>query len=356
MKIIFIIQGEGRGHRMQAVALKEILERHGHDLIKVFMGTGFRSVLSRVPDNIFRSATYFLSPFFIKNRNGQGISLWLSFIINIILSPVYLFEVIRMRIMIRKFSPEVIINFYDIIGGISTLFTTKDTRKYCISHHFFLEHPDFTWPQERIPEKLLLLAHSGITSLSSHKKLALSFTQSHNIPEKRLTIIPPLLRKEILNAQPDDQGFNLIYTLYPGYYHEIEEWCKENTDTKVKLFSEFPDLPSCNVRNLEVFDIDEKEFTDALCKCSGVSCTAGFETLAEAAFLGKQLQVVPTGDHFEQFCNAIDLERAGLGLKKDHLLPVHMKKTSTSNAEIVHSFRSWTLQAEDLVLFHLDLK
>jgi len=318
MRIVFTIQGEGRGHTMQAVVMKEILERHGHELVRVFKGI---QLLSNPPGSMdlwFNNPVYFLSPYFIPKRNRQGINLWLTFAISIVLLPAYIFETIRLGYMLNRHKPDIIINFYDIIGGMASFFTSRNTAKYVISHHFFFEHPDFNWPEERKFERMLLQLHSFLTSWSAGKKLALSFTKAESIPDKRLFIVPPLLRKKILEAQTGNNKFILIYTLYHGYYSEIRDWCRVHPSTEVKMFSNFKKIPVREVDTFEVFQINEEKFTELLPNCSLVSGTAGFETLAEAAFLGKPLVVVPSGNHFEQLCNAMDLERAGLGSKKEN--------------------------------------
>ena len=38
MKVIFVIQGEGRGHLTQALALKQMMEREGHEVVKMLVG------------------------------------------------------------------------------------------------------------------------------------------------------------------------------------------------------------------------------------------------------------------------------------------------------------------------------
>jgi predicted glycosyltransferase len=44
----------------------------------------------------------------------------------------------------------------------------------------------------------------------------------------------------------------------------------------------------------------------------GVVCGAGFETPAEALYLGKKLLVVPMKGQYEQLCNAASLESLGV--------------------------------------------
>ena len=38
MKVLFIVQGEGRGHLTQAITLEEILRRNGHEVVEVLGG------------------------------------------------------------------------------------------------------------------------------------------------------------------------------------------------------------------------------------------------------------------------------------------------------------------------------
>ena len=38
MKVLFIVQGEGRGHLTQAITLEEILRRNGHEVVEVLVG------------------------------------------------------------------------------------------------------------------------------------------------------------------------------------------------------------------------------------------------------------------------------------------------------------------------------
>ena len=38
MRFLFIVQGEGRGHLTQALALEEMLTRNGHEIVEVLVG------------------------------------------------------------------------------------------------------------------------------------------------------------------------------------------------------------------------------------------------------------------------------------------------------------------------------
>ena len=52
MKVLFIVQGEGRGHLTQAITLEEILRRNGHEVVEVLVG---KSNTRRLPGFFNRS-------------------------------------------------------------------------------------------------------------------------------------------------------------------------------------------------------------------------------------------------------------------------------------------------------------
>jgi len=95
--------------------------------------------------------------------------------------------------------------------------------------------------------------------------------------------------------------------------------------------------------------LNGEDFLDSLISCSVVFCSAGFETLAEAAYLGKPLQVVPTENHFEQYCNAIDLERSGLGNRIKSIEYFDIIHGQANNDKL-DSFKSWVNEAGKIIL------
>ena len=79
MKVLFIVQGEGRGHLTQAITLEEILRRNGHEVVEVLVG---KSNTRRLPGffnrNIQAPVKRFLSPNFLhfviqKRRLKSGL-------------------------------------------------------------------------------------------------------------------------------------------------------------------------------------------------------------------------------------------------------------------------------------------
>ncbi len=61
-------------------------------------------------------------------------------------------------------------------------------------------------------------------------------------------------------------------------------------------------------KNITIQPVDSDKFTTSMASSSGVLCGAGFETPAEALFLGKKLMVIPMKNQYEQHLNAAALQ------------------------------------------------
>ena len=80
----------------------------------------------------------------------------------------------------------------------------------------------------------------------------------------------------------------------------------------------------------------------------GVACTAGFESVSEGAYLGKPLLLIPVEGHLEQYLNACDAERTGLGL---HDSAFHLSRLlEPARGEATAKFREWVNQAETIAM------
>jgi len=67
-----------------------------------------------------------------------------------------------------------------------------------------------------------------------------------------------------------------------------------------------------HIGKLSVYPINKEEFEASMTSSKGVLCGAGFETPAEALFLGKKLLVVPMKSQYEQHYNAAALKIMGV--------------------------------------------
>jgi uncharacterized protein (TIGR00661 family) len=162
----------------------------------------------------------------------------------------------------------------------------------------------------------MLNFNTRITSLRAKKYLALSFVSMDDIPKKKLFVVPPLLRKEVLELNPGNENYLLGYMLNAGYSEEIINWHKTRPDITAHFFWDKNDAPDdLEVeKNLFFHRISDIKFLSYMKNCMGFASTSGFESVCEAMYLNKPILMVPTGGHFEQLCNSLDASRAGAGI------------------------------------------
>lgn len=134
-------------------------------------------------------------------------------------------------------------------------------------------------------------------------------------------IFTPVIRKEVRQQQVKDKGHYTVYL--PSYCDErILKVLSEIKDVEWQVFSKH-NKKAIIEKNVTIMPIDNDSFIKSMAKSKGVLCGAGFETPAEALFLGKKLMVIPMKRQFEQQCNAAALQEMGVpvikSLKEKHL-------------------------------------
>lgn len=123
-------------------------------------------------------------------------------------------------------------------------------------------------------------------------------------------ILPPVIQQSVRMADPVDQGYitvylpsfshkQLIHTFSLFKDHRFQIFCKELKQTSA-------------IGNISLMPVDKALFAESMINCHGIICGAGFETPAEALFLGKKLLCIPTRGQYEQLCNAAALQRLGV--------------------------------------------
>ncbi len=357
MKYLFIVQGEGRGHMTQALSLAQTLRAAGHEICRVIVGKSKRRELPKFfTEQIGSPVEHLDSPNFVTDKNQKSVKPFRTVIHSLLNSPLYNQSIQKIDEIVLADQPEVIINFYDFIGGLYNFSKRPKAKFICIAHQFLIAHPDFDFPEGRMLDRISLRIGNKIASLGADKILALSFQYFEDVPKKKLFVVPPLLREEIKNLQISNEGHILAYMVNPGYGEEVEEFHKNNPDQPLHCFWDKKDKPEVFKIDdtLTFHQLDDKKFLEKMASAKGYVTTAGFESVCEAMYLGKPVLMVPVEGHYEQACNAIDAMKAGAGISNEKFeigklmeyLPVY-KDTSIW-------FRGWADQARESFVKHLE--
>ncbi len=344
-KCVFIVQGEGRGHMSQSIALKEYLEKAGHLVEAVFMGTpNANSLPDYLRDHFPETIRTFQSPYFLGTPNRKGIYVGRTLLFNLLRSVIYLREALRIRREIDLLEPEVVFNFYDLIGALALRKMKSSVQRIGIGHHFLLHLKDYFGETRPRWHRSLLSVHTRIIMRSCDRVLALSFSEQEG--NSAIEAVPPLIRRDYREMFYHQGNRYLVYLLKEGYIYDLISMARQDPGFLADVFTqEIPeiDLPP----GLRIHSLGGSSFKKFMANCRGLITTAGFDVAAEAAYHGIPLAVIPAANHFEQKCNGLDIEQHGIGLLLERIeadIPDRMKPSDPA------VFRKWVERSEALIL------
>lgn len=352
MKVLFIVQGEGRGHMTQALAMEQILHRAGHEVVAIVIGTCKRR---EVPD-YFKTSTKaqvhsIQSPNFYYDKQSRSINLWKTAVYNLLALPKYVHELKKIHKLVKATQPHAVINFYDLMGGAYFALFNPVVKRISIAHQYLARHPGFPFASGNPLQKRLFQLTNFATSLNSHSTVALSF-RDYPVANKRLPIAPPLLRSEIFELSPHNGDYLLAYVVNKGYAQDLMQWHNQNRRVKIHCFWDNKDHGDewSPRQGLTFHYINDKKFLNLMAGCMGYVSTAGFESICEAMYLGKPVMMVPVAQQYEQACNALDAVKAGAGISSDKFdLGPFLAYLSTYKVEH-NRFKDWVRLYESILL------
>ena len=347
MKVMFTVQGEGRGHMTQAISMKQLLERHGHEIVAVLAGGNPERPLPAFFEQAFKIQRI-TSPTFAQKEN-RGISVRRSILATAPQIPEIRESLNTIRGAIERARPDIIINFLEPLMGVYNLLHRHDTPVLAVGHQFMIKHPQFVKTDDFAMQQLSMHQYVRFCGARSNY-LALSFYPAPTARRGRLIVSPPLLREQLFQLKPTNGDYLLVYLVLHGFAPDIARWNKENPEIPIHCFYDKPNAPAEErvSDTLTFHKLHGEKFLQMMAGCRAVVCTAGFESVCEAAYLGKPLMMVPVENHFEQYLNGLDAEHAGIGLRdsKFNLSRIIDHRPSAALA----NFKKWVDQSESIIL------
>lgn len=318
MKILFIVQGEGRGHFTQAITLEDMLLRNGHDVVEVMVGeSSSRTLPGFFNRNIKAPVKRFISPNFLPTGDNKRANLTKSFAYNLLRMPEYVRSMSYINRRIKETGAEVVINFYELLTGLTYAIFRPSVPYVCIGHQYSFLHSDFNFPDKSPTQLWMLRLFTRLTALRSSKKLALSFREMEPDVEHKVVAVPPLIRQEVTAIQPEEGNYIHGYMVNSGFADSVGDFHAKHPEIPLKFFWDKADAGEVTRvdETLSFHQIDDVKFLNGMAGCRAYASTAGFESICEAMYLGKPVLMVPA--HIEQDCNAYDAMRAGAGIVSD---------------------------------------
>jgi len=299
----------------QALACQELLSRWGHELVGVVAG---KNSARSLPDFFARGfpvpVTTLASPGFVF-RDSRSVDVPATVWQSVVQAGRHRASLRELRAIIRRAKPDLVINFLEPLAGLLQLLQPLRVPVLAVGHQYMIHHPDYVKLPGHTAQQLGMRWFVNLVSARSHR-LALSFYETDDLPERRLTVCPPILRRQLFELQATSGDYFLVYLLNHGYAAEINAWHQAHPTVTLHCFYDKPGAPEVEPARprLTFHRLNGEKFLRMMADCRAVVCTAGFESVSEAAWLGKPLFMVPVENHVEQMINALDAVNLGFGL------------------------------------------
>ena len=347
MKFLFIVQGEGRGHFTQAITLEEMLLRNGHEVVEVLVGkSSTRTLPGFFNRSIHAPVKRFISPNFLPTADNKRANLTKSFAYNLLRLPEYLRSMYYINQRIRETGAEVVINFYELLTGLTYALFRPSVPYICVGHQYLFLHRDFEFPDKNSCQLWMLRFFTRMTALRSSKKLALSFLEMEQDDMNQIVTVPPLIRQEVTAIRPEKGDYIHGYMVNSGFADSVESFHAKHPEVPLTFFWDRSDAEEVTRidETLSFHQIDDVKFLNGMANCRAYASTAGFESICEAMYLGKPVLMVPA--HIEQDCNAYDAARGGAGIISDNFEVDRLLEFARSEYQPEENFRSWVRSCE----------
>ncbi|MFD0989741.1 glycosyltransferase family protein [Mariniflexile jejuense] len=296
MKVLYAIQGTGNGHLSRARDIIPILQKKDIELDILVSGT-------EADINIPYPITYQLKGLsFVFGKKG-GVDFWKTY-----------FKAKSMRLHkeintlpIEKY--DLVINDFEPVSA----WACKLKKKPCVSlsHQAAVLASNAPKPKKKDALGKLILKKYAPTT----KQYGFHFKAYQD------NVFTPVIRHDIRTVVCE---IGTHYTVYlPSYDDEkIIKILSKIPEVSWQVFSKHTKKSSV-IGNISLHSITNEAFVKSMATSKGILCGGGFETPAEALFMGKKLMVIPMKGQYEQQCNAAALKEMGVpvikALKKKYI-------------------------------------
>lgn len=289
MKIFYAVQATGNGHISRAIQLLPYLEKLG--AVDIFL-SGANATLE--------------TPLPIKYRS-KGLSLFYSTCGGLDYKKMWRHNSVVRALREAKDLP---VENYDLVINDFDFITSQACRIKKIPSVQFGHQASFMSVNTPRPDKR---SYFGEMILQRYAP-ATRYIGLHFEPYDSY-IFPPVIKDVFLRANPRDEGHITVYL--PAYQRNcIESHFKKLSHIHFHWF-----LKGINEihreQNITYYPINNALFNESLINCHGIVTGGGFETPAEALYLGKRLLCIPIRAQYEQICNAAALKKIGIPVLDD---------------------------------------
>ena len=303
MNILYGVPGEGLGHATRSKVVIGHLLAQGHQVCVVSSSRAYTMLATAFPGRVHEIRGFHLA------YKGLAVSKLRTAVLTLRTAPDDLrINFAKYRELLCDFEPEVVISDFEsfsyLFAKMHRLPIVSIDNMQIISRAKLnvavpkAERGNFNLAKSIVRAKLPNSRHYFVTTF-------------FNLPlaKPNTTLVPPIIRPEILAAKPTGGGHVLVY---------------QSATTQQNLVPLLQQLPDQQFRiygfnkqeshdNVQLCAFSEAGFIADLASCRAVVTNGGFSLISEAVFLHKPICAIPIPAQFEQWLNAAEVEAMGYG-------------------------------------------
>ncbi len=302
MNILYGVPGEGMGHATRTAVIVDHLIQH-HELRLVASDRAFQFLNKRYPDKVveieglhfgFKDGKVSKTATLEKNLRNLPKTLRTNFR-----------EFFRLD---ADFIPDLVISDFESFSFVYAKlhgipFISIDNMQ--VMDRCKLEIPmdsaaksDFKLARQIVKAKVPGASHYFISSFFDAE-----------VQKKNSSLVPPIIRQSIVDAQCTRGNHILVYQSSGGKSN-LEEVLNALPNEAFKVYGK---AASGQSKNISYMPFSEEGFIADFASAKAVIANGGFSFISEAVYLKKPVYSFPLPGQFEQYMNAAYIEKCGFG-------------------------------------------
>ncbi|WP_299436829.1 MJ1255/VC2487 family glycosyltransferase [uncultured Aquimarina sp.] len=302
MKILYGVPGEGMGHATRAKVILEHLVKN-HEIRIVSSDKAYLFL-----KKIFPNQTYQIKGFQFSYKDGvvSKSKTSANIIKNAPKNLVANFK--KYKVLQGDFTPDIVISDFESFTYVYAKYhripiISIDNMQIIDRGKIDIKIPE----SERINHKIAKAVVKAKLPNCNHYLISSFF--DIELRKKNSVLVPPIIRKEILEADQEIKNHILIYQSSCSQEIMIDILNKL-TDENFLLYGFNKEE---NHGNVALKKFSETEFIDNFRTAKAVFCNGGYSFISEALFLNKPICTVPIKNQFEQYLNGAYIQKLGYG-------------------------------------------
>jgi uncharacterized protein (TIGR00661 family) len=296
-RIIYGVSGEGSGHSSRAREILPHLLAGGHRVKVASYDRGYRNLRDDF-DVLEIEGLHIAS---VENK----VSLVETFVDNVSRLPEGMKKLRELRELFRSFEPDCVITDFEPMTAY--LANHHDLPLITLDNQHRMRYMRYPCPARLKGDALV--TETVIRAMIPRPDVSLVTTfYFGETTNDRTFLFPPLIRRSVLDAEPEDGGHVLVYFTQP--FESFQDLLRDYPRERFLVYGAEREGED---GNLSFRPPGRESFLRDLASSKAVIATAGFTLMTESIHLRKPYLALPMGGQFEQELNALLLEDLGYG-------------------------------------------